>query len=108
MSALAAYLRHADLFGPDGVLDAARDDLDADQLETLATRVRTVREGVTPHPPAPAGRQGTRRGPSTPARLTVTRCARDGCEQRLDAERATRRYCSDGCRQAAYRARRAS
>ncbi len=107
VTALAGYLRHAERFGTDGVLDTARGDLDPEQLETLA-RELAAGEGATPHPPAPAAHRGTGQGSNPTARLTVTRCAREGCEEQLDAERATRRYCSDGCRQAAYRARRAS
>ena len=34
------------------------------------------------------------------------KCARPGCGKRVPPERSTRRYCSDACRQAAYRQRR--
>jgi hypothetical protein len=39
---------------------------------------------------------------------TPHRCARPGCKNLVDPVRSTRRYCSDACRQKAYRQRKTS
>ena len=112
MTALAGYLRHADQFGPDGVLDAARGDLDPEQFETLAARLRELiaREGATAHAPAPARRRGTDQGSSpTTARKCDNRGSRECsvCGAALDGYRSHATVCRKAsCRQTAHRARR--
>jgi hypothetical protein len=69
----------------DGVAYCSRDCQQADRNERRAEKRERERQR---HPRKPI------------------KCARAGCGQSVPPERSTRRYCSDACRQAAYRGRK--
>ena len=76
---IEAYLRHAERFGPDGILDAAARDLRDAELAELRRRLEE------------------------PDQVT---CATPGCGVMFIPRRKGQRYHSDACRQKAHRIRR--
>jgi hypothetical protein len=120
VSALVRLVRHARRYGVAGILEAA-DDLAPSERAALVEQLRAIDPSWHPEnveevakwgqtSPETKGLTVTNRGGqgdslSPPlARLErLPRCRR--CGVRLHPERSTRRYCSNACRQAAYRER---
>lgn len=80
MTVLDRYLRHAERFGSDGVLDVAVAELTEAEYRELLLRLSGERSPVA--------------------------CATLGCAVTFVPARRGQRYCSDACRQKAHRIRR--
>ena len=89
MTTLRHFIRHAEVYGVDGVYEVAARELPASALGGLCATLAALDPSWTDHPPT--------------SRNTKAVCRR--CREVFETARSDARYCSHACRQAAYRAR---